>query len=58
MQKVARVGNIVVLDEKNPHMRDTRDGTMIKLDVNNGVCTMDVWICLDETGPALGWQGQ
>ena len=42
MQKVARAGNIVVLDEKNPHIRNDRDGTMIKL---GRVCTMDMWIC-------------
>ena len=47
MQKVARAGNIVVLDEKNPHSRIFRDGTVIKLDVNNGVYTMDMWIFLD-----------
>ena len=35
MQKVVRAGNIVVLDEKNPHIRNERDGTVIKLDVNN-----------------------
>ena len=57
MQKVVRAGNIVVLDEKNPHIRNTRDGTVIKLDVNNGVYTMDIWICFDETGPVLSWQG-
>ena len=34
MQKVVRAGNIVVLDEMNPHIRNTRDGTVIKLDVN------------------------
>ena len=58
MQKVVRAGNIVVLDEMNPHIRNTRDGTVIKLDVNNGVYTMDMWICLDETGPVFSWQGQ
>ena len=58
MQKVVRVGNVVVLDEKNPHIRNTRDGTIIKLDVNNGVYTMDMWICVDETGPVFSWQGQ
>ena len=58
MQKVVRAGNVVVLDEKNPHIRNTRDGTVIKLDVNNGVYTMDMWICLDETGPVFSWQGQ
>ena len=50
MQKVVRAGNTVVLDGRNPHIRNTRDGTVIRLDVNNGVCTMDVWICLDERG--------
>ena len=58
MQKVVRAGNIVVLDEKNPHIRNTRDGRVIKVDVNNGVYTMDMWICLDETGPVFSWQGQ
>ena len=57
MQKVVRASNIVVLDVMNPHIRSTRDGTVIKLDVNNGVCTMDMWICLDETGPVFSWQG-
>ena len=42
MQKVARAGNIVVLDEQNSHIRRIRDGTMIMLDVHNGLCTMDV----------------
>ena len=37
-----------LLDEMNPHIRNTRDGTVIKLDVNNGVYKMDMWICLDE----------
>ena len=58
VQKVVQAGNTVVLDEKNPHIRNTRDGMVIKLDVNNGVYTMDMWICLDETGPVVSWQGQ
>ena len=58
MQKVVQAGNTVVLDANNPHIRNTRDGTVIKLDVNNGVYTMDMWICLDETGPVFSWQGQ
>ena len=49
MQKVVQAGNAVVLDEKNPHIGNTCDGTVIKLDVNNGVYTMDTWICHDET---------
>ena len=57
-----QAGNVVVLDEKNPHIRNNRDGTVIKLDVNNGVYTMDMcmdmWVCLDETGPVFSWQGQ
>ena len=57
MQKVVRAGNVVVLDEKNPHIRNTRDGTVIKLDAI-GENTMDMWICLDETGPVFSWQGQ
>ena len=58
MQKVVRAGNVVVLDEKNPHIRNTRDGTVIKLDVHSGVYTMDMWIRLDETGPVFSWQGK
>ena len=58
MQKVVQVGSIVVLDEKNPHIRNIRDGTVIKLDVSNSVYTMDMWMCLDETGPVFSWQGQ
>ena len=46
--KKVLVGNIVVLDEKNTLIRNTRDGTMIKMDVNNGVYTMDMWICFDD----------
>ena len=48
-----QAGNAVVLDEKNPHIQYNRDGTVIKLDVNSGVYTMDVWVCLDETGPVF-----
>ena len=33
---------MVVLDEKTPHIRNSRDGTMIKLNVNSGVYTMDM----------------
>ena len=58
MEKVVRAANTVVLDEKNPHIRNIRNGTVIKLDVSNGVYTMDMWICLDETGPVFSWQGQ
>ena len=56
MRKVVQAGNVVVLDEKNP--RNNRDGTVIKLDVNSGVCTMDMWVCLYETCPVFSWQGQ
>ena len=53
MRKVVHAGNVVVMDEKNPHIRNTRDGTVIRLDVNNGVCTVDMWVWLDETGPCF-----
>ena len=49
---------VVVLDEKNPHIQNIRDGSTIKLDVNDGVYTIDVWICTDETGRFFSWQGQ
>ena len=34
VKTVVRAGNIVVLNEKNPHIRNIRDGTAIKLDVS------------------------
>ena len=43
MRKVVQAGKAVVLDEKNPHIRNNRDGTVIKLDVNNGVA--QTWTC-------------
>ena len=36
----------------------TRHGMMIKLDVKNGVYTMGMWTCLDETGPVFSRQGR
>ena len=58
LRKVVQTVNAVVMDEKSPHIRNNRDGTVIKLDVNNGVCNMDMWVCLDEIGPVRSWQGQ
>ena len=49
---------VMVFDEKNPNIRNNRDGTVIKLDANNGVYTTDMWVCLDEIGPVFSWQGQ
>ena len=49
MQKVVRAGNIVVLDEKNPHIRNIRDGTVINLDVNGGALMKQVQFQLAET---------
>ena len=46
MRKVVEAGTVVVLDEKNPHIRNNRDGTVIKLDVNSGLYTMDMWVCV------------
>ena len=40
-----------MLDEKNPLFRNTRDGPMMNLDVNNDVYTMDMLICFHETSP-------
>ena len=39
MGKVMQACNVVVLDDKNSHIRNNRDGTVIKLDVNSGVYT-------------------
>ena len=58
MRKVAQAGQCRGPDEKNPHIRSNRDGSVIKLDVNNGVYTMDMWVCLDETCSVFSWQGQ
>ena len=33
------------------------DGRVIKLDVNSGVYTMEMWVCLDETGPVFELAG-
>ena len=52
MQKVVSAGNIVVLNGKNPHIRCTRDGPVIKLDA------VDMCVCLDETVPVFTWQKQ
>ena len=49
---------VVVLDEKNPNIRNSRDGTMINLEVNNGVHTMDTLFCVDARGQIFRWQGQ
>ena len=57
MRKVVQAGNVVVLDEKNPHIRHNRGGTVFKLDVN-GLDTMDMWGCLDGTGLVFSWQRQ
>ena len=43
MRKVVQDANVVVLDENNPHIRNNRHGTVVKLDVNSGVYTMDMW---------------
>ena len=48
MQKVVRARNIVVLDEKNPHIRNIRDRTMIKLDVNNERCVHNGYVDLPQ----------
>ena len=51
MQNVVRAGNVVVLDERNAHIRNIRDGTTIKLDANNGL------VCTDDTGPVFQLAG-
>ena len=58
LRKVVQAGNVEMLDETNPHLRNIRDGTVIKLDVNNVVCTMHMWVRLDEIGPVFSGQGQ
>ena len=50
MRKVVQAASVVVLDEGNPHFRNARDGRTLKPDVNNGVCTLDTWVCLCKTG--------
>ena len=58
VRKVVQAGNVVALDEKNPHIRNTRDDTTIKLDLNSGAYTKNVWICLDETGRVFSCKAQ
>ena len=53
MRRVVQAGNVAVLDEKIPHTRNIRDGTVVKLDMNNEEYTMDMWVRLDETGPVF-----
>ena len=52
MHKVAGPETLLCWKEQNPHIRNIRDGTMIKMDVNDGVgvSTMDMRICFDQTG--------
>ena len=57
MQKVVRAENVVVLDENNPHIRNFRDGTTIKLDSNNGVHKINMWVCTHETGSSFQLAG-
>ena len=53
MRKVVHAGNVVMLDEKNLHIRNNRDGTVIKPDVNNGVYTMGMWVCPRRNGSSF-----
>ena len=48
---------MVVLDEKIPHIRNSRDATMIKLDANSGVYTKVMRICSDGTGSVFQLAG-
>ena len=43
-RKVVQAGNVVVLDERNPHIRNNRDNPVIKLGANSGVYTMDMCV--------------
>ena len=43
IKRVARAGNVVVLDEKNPHIRHIRDGTTIMLDENVKEQKAETW---------------
>ena len=58
MRKGVQASSVLVLDEGNPHIRSTRDGTATNLDVNSCVYTMDKWVCLDGTGPVFTWWRQ
>ena len=57
-RKVVQPDNVVVLDERNPHIRNNRDNPVIKLGANSGVYTMDMWVRPDEFGSVFGWQGR
>ena len=48
MQNVVRAGNSVVLDGNNPHIRNTSGWNSDQCGRENGVYTMDMWICLEQ----------
>ena len=43
MRAVVQGSNVVVLDESSPHIRNTQGGTTIRLDVNSGVFSIDMY---------------
>ena len=42
--KVARAGNVVNLDEQNPHIRNKKTGERIDLRWEGNVCVLDLWV--------------
>ena len=44
MRRVVHAGNVVVLDENNSHLRNTRDGATLKLD-ETGPVFRQWWQC-------------
>jgi hypothetical protein len=55
--KVAKAGNIVNLDAKNPHVKNIKTGKVTKLRHKNGIFLLDIWVNTDVTGPVFSRQG-
>jgi hypothetical protein len=55
--KVAKAGNIVNLDAKNPHVKNIKTGKVTKLRHQNGIFLLDIWVNTDITGPVFSRQG-
>ena len=55
--EIVRAGDNVVLDEKNPHVRNNRNGTMDQA-VHEQRCVHNGYVdFFDDAGPVFRWQG-
>ena len=56
--KVIKAGNEVVLNKDNPHIKNEKDGSIIKLRCQGDVFVLDVWVNTEEMGPVFARQGK